>query len=279
MDVIYDQHFLINSKVILKLSELLNSIFQDCEITTISNSSILEIGGGKGVLTQEIIKKNPKKFTCLEIDITMSEYLVPLFNYLPNELHSELPNKSPYSLHITNAIDFLSHLEVHSFDCIIGNIPYGITQALYTQLYFLTPQRALFLQSHKTTRTLIEKNTTKQSQLIRALYSITCEEIVEGSSFEPIAKTKSSIVVLKLKSSEKRTKKESFLVELTKRYNQTFSNACIYSLAHCLNVGKKEIKQKLQENDVEVSNTKINIISNEEFNVTIGKIEEIFFNE
>ena len=65
---------------------------------------------------------------------------------------------------------------------------------------------------------------------------------------------------------------------MTKRYNQTFFNSCVYSLAQVLKIGKKEIKNKLKELNIEISKNKIDTISNEEFIVTITKIEESFFN-
>jgi len=33
------------------------------------NSEVLEVGPGNGILTEEIIKKNPRKFIAIEIDI------------------------------------------------------------------------------------------------------------------------------------------------------------------------------------------------------------------
>ncbi len=252
----FDQHFLVDEEV---LSVLKN------QILNISSQKVLEIGGGKGVLTTEIIKQQPKEFTCVEIDSSMISSLKQLFD------------SSLYKLIKSDAIEFLKSKQKDSFDFIIGNIPYGITESLYTQLYFLLPKSVLFLQSHKTTRTLIEKQNTKQSVLINSLYNLECIKIIEGDSFEPMAKTKSSIIKLELKTETDKSLEELFLSGLTKRYNQTFYNSCVYSLGNVLEVGKKEIKAKLIEDEILISNEKIDAISNEEFNLTINKIIKSFF--
>lgn len=254
----YDQHFLINE-------EILNLISQT--IGDISNSSILEIGGGKGILTQKIIEKNPQYFTCVEIDEKMIQYLNPLFeNFSYNLVHS-------------NAIEFLQSRKKEEFNIIVGNIPYGISEPLYTQFYFLLPKRIILLQSHKTTRTLTRKQNTKQSLLINALYSIECVEVIEGDNFEPIAKTKSSIIKLELKEESSKSTLENFLTQLSRRYNQTFYNSCVYSLAQTLGVGKKEIKEKIKTSNIYISKEKIDTISNEEFLKTLQEIKIYFFNE
>lgn len=253
----YDQHFLINEEILDLISQTIGDM---------SNSSVLEIGGGKGILTQKIIEKNPKSFTCVEVDSEMIQHLKPLFS------------NTKYNLEYSNAIDYLHKSLREEFDIIVGNIPYGISEPLYTQFYFLLPKKIILLESHKTTRTLIEKQNTKQSILINVLYSIKCIKIVEGDNFEPITKTKSSIIKLKLREYSSKTEFEKFLTHLTKRYNQTFFNSCVYSLAQMLEVGKKEIKNKLKEFNIEISTKRIDTISNEEFIVTITKIEESFFN-
>lgn len=257
MEVKFDQHFLINEEILNKIIEAIN---------VLDNESILEIGGGKGILTSKIIKQNPKLFTCVEIDSEMITHLQQLFN------------NSNHTLIHQSATEFLSTLKQNEFDKIVGNIPYGITESIYTQLYFLQPKECVFLQSHKTTRTLIEKQDTKQAQIINALYNLDCVEIVEGDNFKPIAKTKSSIIKLTLKEEFLKTQFEHFLTQISKRYNQTFFNSCVFSLAKVLEVGKKEIKSKLKELNIDISKEKISQISNEEFNVTIKKIEETFLN-
>ena len=54
------QNFLIDKNIIKKIVNLID----------IKNKNIIEIGPGKGALTDEIYKKNPKSFILIEKDQT-----------------------------------------------------------------------------------------------------------------------------------------------------------------------------------------------------------------
>ena len=255
-EVSFDQHFLKNEKILEFISECIGNI---------SKHKVIEIGGGRGALTKYIIEKNPKEFVCVEIDEKMIEQLVLIFE------------SNNYSLIHENVLDYLKSLKQGEVNVLVGNIPYSITQQLIVQLFFLVPQKVVFLQPHSTTKTLMN-NETKQAQLLNALYSISCEKVVNGDNFEPLAHTQSSIMKLELKDKSSLLKKELFLIGLTKRYNQTFYNAVVYSLAEVLEVGKKEIKKKLEDQSILFPEEKLNVVSNEDFNNLVDKVD-FFFNK
>lgn len=262
-EVIYDQHFL-NNKTIL--SSMISTLQEKILKQKIQELSILEIGGGEGVLTKEIIALNPKEFVCVEIDDNLIPKLDSLFS------------KDTFELVHDNAINYLQNLKPSNFtfNIVVGNIPYSITQPLYTQLFFLTPQIAFFLQSHKTSRTFLEKE-TKLSYLLNSLYELEITQIIKGENFTPPTKTLSSTLILTLREDSDKTDFDTFLTLLTKRYNQKFNNSIIFSLAQLLGVGKKEIKLKIQKENIKLSSQKLNVISNEEFITSIKHIKEIFF--
>ena len=62
------QNFLIDKNIVKKIVNLIN----------VEDKHVIEIGSGKGALTYEIIKKNPKSLLIIEKD-----------NYLANELKSK----------------------------------------------------------------------------------------------------------------------------------------------------------------------------------------------
>ncbi|MFT4244504.1 MAG: rRNA adenine N-6-methyltransferase family protein [Candidatus Woesearchaeota archaeon] len=262
-EVIYDQHFLNNSAI---LSSMISTLQEKILKQEIQKLSILEIGGGEGVLTKEIIALNPQEFVCVEIDENLITKLESLFS------------RDTHRLIHDNAINYLQNLKPSNFtfNVIIGNIPYSITQPLYTQLFFLTPQIAFFLQSHKTSRTILEKE-TKLSYLLNSLYELEITQIIKGENFTPPAKTLSSTLILTLRKDSDKTNFDTFLTLLTKRYNQQFNNSIVYSLAQLFGVGKKEIKLKLEKENVKLSSQKLNVISNEEFLGSIEQIKEVFF--
>ena len=59
------QNFLIDKNIIRKILNL----------TEIKNNDIIEIGPGKGALTDEILKKNPSSLTLIEKDSLLVKYL------------------------------------------------------------------------------------------------------------------------------------------------------------------------------------------------------------
>lgn len=257
--IIHDQHFLTSPRA---LSILQNEL----EKLQLPKFNILEIGGGKGIVTKEIIDLQPLNFTCLEIDKALIPTLSILFN------------KTSYSLIHTDAITYLQSQSPSNsrIDIVLGNIPYSITQPLYTQMLFLQPKYILFLQSHKTSRTITEKK-TKLSYLLQALYTIEIISTVQGDEFTPKAKTLSSIIKLKLREETQKSSFEQFLTQLTKRYNQQCNNACIYALSYVLHKGKREVKEKLSKYNIELTSTKLNVISNEEFINNVEIIKGRFF--
>ena len=65
------QNFLIDKNIIKKI---INSV-------NIRNKNVLEIGPGKGALTEEILKNNPKSLTLIEKDSSLFKNLYLKFSY------------------------------------------------------------------------------------------------------------------------------------------------------------------------------------------------------
>ena len=74
------QNFLIDKNIIKKI----------VNIVEIGNKNIIEIGPGKGALTEEILKKKPKKLLVIEKDNELSKFLKE--KYCKNKL-IEIVNK------------------------------------------------------------------------------------------------------------------------------------------------------------------------------------------
>ena len=77
----YGQNFLTNQSIV-------KEIIQAAEIK--NNDEILEIGPGDGILTKEIINKNPKKFIAIEIDKSLKINLETLFKKKTNHKYEML---------------------------------------------------------------------------------------------------------------------------------------------------------------------------------------------
>jgi 16S rRNA (adenine1518-N6/adenine1519-N6)-dimethyltransferase len=107
------QHFLINNKIADKIVKNLELKLTD---------TVLEIGPGKGILTERIINK-VKKLIVVEIDKNLCNFLKSKFGTYKN-------------LEIAN-IDFLKY-DLSKFDTkikIVGNIPYAITSEILDKIF------------------------------------------------------------------------------------------------------------------------------------------------
>ena len=60
------QNFLIDKNITRKIVDL----------TTVKDKNIVEIGPGKGALTEELLKKNPKSLTLIEKDYELYKLLI-----------------------------------------------------------------------------------------------------------------------------------------------------------------------------------------------------------
>ena len=107
------QNFLIDKNIIKKI---INS-------TKIKNKNIIEIGPGKGALTDEILKKGPKSLKLIEKDNQLCEYLNN--KYLNNK------NIKIFNRDILN-FDLNPISEKNSV--IFGNLPYNISSQILVKI-------------------------------------------------------------------------------------------------------------------------------------------------
>ncbi len=111
------QHFLINTHIADKIVENLNFTYSDI---------VLEIGGGKGILTERIVNK-VKKLYVVELDSKLYNLLITRLGHYKN-------------IEIINA-DFLKFnlkdfcLYNNTKLKIVGNIPYSITSKVLEKIY------------------------------------------------------------------------------------------------------------------------------------------------
>ena len=107
------QNFLIDKNIIIKIINL----------TKLKNKNIIEIGPGKGALTDEIIKQKPKSFTIIEKDNLLSKELK--LKYLNNKIIKIL-NKDFLKIGLEKLNTKKS--------IIIGNLPYNISSQILVKI-------------------------------------------------------------------------------------------------------------------------------------------------
>ena len=103
------QNFLIDKNIINKITSLKN----------IKNRNILEIGPGRGALTEKILEKNPKSLILIEKDYKLYEVLKKKYK---NNNKVTLFNSDILKIDLEKIIDIKS--------IVFGNLPYNISSQI-----------------------------------------------------------------------------------------------------------------------------------------------------
>ena len=165
------QHFLINKDIATKIAEAA-SIF--------GSETVLEIGPGKGMLTEELAQR-AKKVTAIEKDKMLAE---------------GLKDKWPNVIVIAN--DALE-VEWPAFDKIVANIPYEISSPLLEIIFELRKPAVLMFQKEFAKRLSAKPGTKDYSKLsVAAQYHCDIKKIVDvkRGAFRPMPKVDSTVVKL-----------------------------------------------------------------------------------
>jgi 16S rRNA (adenine1518-N6/adenine1519-N6)-dimethyltransferase len=228
MTVKHDQHFLKDEKI-------LNEIITAAELK--QDDIILEIGPGKGVLTEELAKK-AKKVMAIEMD----DNLKPWLDALPANVE----------VIYSNALDLMPKA---SFSKIVANIPYAISEPLLKELIKKEFEVAVLLigknfyellTGDAGKKTNNQEKTSKWAIITPLFFDI--EKIVDvpRSCFEPEPRTDSVLVRLKKRKSQL-SPKEQMLKELILQDDKKLINALITGFARIGKLTQKQAKEKVSD--------------------------------
>ena len=145
------QNFLINENITKKISEI-GIINKD--------SNILEIGPGTGVLTQELIKREPRKIFAIEFDKDLKSDLEKIKN-----------NCNNFDYVISDALTFDEKKIFKKNVIIFGNLPYNISLKLLIKWIYSEPwppfynQMVLMFQKEVAERIIATSNNKKYGRI------------------------------------------------------------------------------------------------------------------
>ncbi|MDA9653340.1 16S rRNA (adenine(1518)-N(6)/adenine(1519)-N(6))-dimethyltransferase RsmA [Candidatus Pelagibacter sp.] len=217
------QNFLTDKKIIEKII--------DCSI--IKDKDILEVGPGTGNLTEEIIKKNPKKIYLVEKDNYLIEILKKKFNYNIEFINNDILEIEEKKLSENKLIVF-------------GNLPYNIsTEILINWIVnikkvFWFEKLILMFQKEVANRIISSHNNSSYGRLsIISQWKLDIVKIldIEPNSFQPKPKVDSTLLVFKPKENYEDICSEKSLEQITriffnqrrkkikKSFNQIFDNS------------------------------------------------------
>lgn len=246
-----DQHFLKNHSILEHIAK---------SITSTNNDTLVEIGPGKGALSEYLIKKDFKELILFEKDRTMNPYL------------QEIKNSQNVKLYFDS---ILEHIESYKYAKFFGNIPYAITEPLYKKFLESGIEEAILLHGKDFYITYTQKPVSKWFYYINAFYNVELLDEIKGEEFEPPTKVTSVVVHIVKKSSP--SKKDLFWQEFFKRESRTLKNTLIFSIIDTFSVSKKEAKKMIDSFLDPILTKKTSQLSNKEFQLVTHFVEENIF--
>jgi 16S rRNA (adenine1518-N6/adenine1519-N6)-dimethyltransferase len=204
------QNFLIDLNIINKIVNL----------TKILDQNVVEIGSGKGALTDQILKKKPKSLTLIEKD-----------NFLSKDLKLKYSNNKKVIVYNKDILKFDFEKKLKKNSIIFGNLPYNIASQIlvniirfknwppkYTCLIFM-------FQKEMADRVIGKYGTSKYGRLsILTNYKL---NLIDKFNVSPncfFPKPKIDSTVLHLKPKDKIISKIKNIENLEKITNLLFSN-------------------------------------------------------
>ena len=196
------QNFLHDKKVLKLISECAD----------IRDKEILEIGPGTGNLTSEILNKKPKKFFIVEKDKNLMVLLKKKFNEKVFYINEDVLNISEKNLTKNKLIVF-------------GNLPYNISTEILTKWIinldkdFWFEKLVLMFQKEVADRIISGHNSSEYGRLsIISNWKLNIKKIIDikPTSFTPIPKVDSTLLVFEPKKNFFKLKKAKSLEKITK---------------------------------------------------------------
>ena len=176
------QNFLIDHNIVKKI---INSI-------EIFDKNVLEIGPGKGILTDEILKRNPKSLTLVEKDSLIS-----------SELRKKYKKNKKVKLYNVDILKFNIEKNIKNNTVIFGNLPYNISSQILVKFIRLKEWPPKFFglvfmfQKEMAERIVGKFNTSKYGRLAiltSSRLNIFNKFNVSSNCFSPKPKVESTVI-------------------------------------------------------------------------------------
>jgi 16S rRNA (adenine1518-N6/adenine1519-N6)-dimethyltransferase len=177
------QNFLNNEEIIKKIASI-----ADIE----EDTNIIEVGPGSGALTQELLKKNPKKFYAIEYDKDLKPYL--------EKIKHEFKN---FNYEISDALSVDERKIFKKNTIIFGNLPYNISLKLLIKWIYSDPwppfytQLVLMFQKEVAERIIASANDKKYGRisiLTNTRLDVKFHFNISKKEFTPIPKVDSTVL-------------------------------------------------------------------------------------
>lgn len=232
------QNFLINPSVCPKMAE-------ECGVD--SESGVIEIGPGIGVLTNELAKR-AKKVVAIELD----RRLLPVLNETLSEYDNvKVINEDVMKLDLNKLIEEeFSGMKV----CVCANLPYYITSPIVMRLLeekLSVTSITVMVQKEAAQRICAAVGTRQCGAVTASVWYYSCPQLlfyVSSGSFMPAPKVDSAVIRLNIrKDPAVRVKDEKMLFKTIKAAFLQRRKNIANSLSAGLSVNKQSIMMLLEE--------------------------------
>jgi len=182
----FGQHLLIAPDIIARIVDWLEISPED---------TVIEIGVGTGQLTEEILKRNPKKLYGIEIDPDTYRIIEERFSHYPN---FHLIKKDFFDV---NLFELSGGEKIK----VAGNLPYNVASLILVNMPFYLDilQLCVFMVQKEVAEKLIAKPKTKQytflSVFLQTYFDVEYLMSVPPRFFKPPPKVVSAVVRIKPK--------------------------------------------------------------------------------
>ena len=197
------QNFLIDKNIIAKI----------CEVSKLKkNDHVLEIGPGTGNLSKCIMQKNPEKFYVIEKDKRLTNYLKSRFENNIEIINGDILKYNLNRFSNNNLVIF-------------GNLPYNISSQILIKIIhnfkndFNFRKLVFMFQKEVADRILAEDHSRNYGRLsILSSWRLNIKKIIDikPSSFNPVPKVMSSLLIFEPKLEFTRFKNSKNLEHITK---------------------------------------------------------------
>lgn len=237
-----DQHF-------LKDNYIINKIINVSNIN--SNDKVLEIGAGKGVLS-ELINKKTNNFTIIEKDVRLKNYLKN-YKVIYNDVLKE---------------------DINNYDIIITSLPYSITEPFIYKLLDINFKRLIMICGKKFADEVIDKKINKLTLLTNLYFNTEKIIDIKPSSFEPQPRVMSSLIVIEKKEIDSLSTNELIMRYLYNYRYMKIKNALKEILIKINNITQNEARKIISSYNIDdnILNKMFDEISNIELNEITNKI-------
>ena len=255
----FDQHFLCDENVINKF--IVSSDLNE-------NDIVVEIGPGKGNISEKIVKK-VKKLYCIELDKRLEPYLSAL----------AMKNKNV-------EIIYGSALDVFIPDCdkIITSLPYSIIEPFMYKMIKCKFENLIMITGNKFAQNVAEKKFTRLSLLTNCFFNSYIIDIIPPTCFKPQPRVMSAMIKLSHAYEENLEYEFLFFRYMFLLNHKKIKNALIESFIKFDKKFGNELTQRESKKIVESLNlncelleTKFEVCSNEQLEIVFDVVKKLLY--